>query len=255
MSMKILTLTTDFGREDFYLSLFKGLILSRLSDVSIVDVSHETEPFHIQTAAYNLKNAWKHFPENSLHVLRVGESARKAGRFLAMKVQQQYFLLPDNGVITLMFDQLPVTIIALQNKDKSVSNSVFLANAIAHILKQNDIESLGEETTHFQERISQQPILSTNYIRGIVQHIDRYGNVITNIDDTLFYDQVDEREFEIMTRAVSFHKIMPSYASVQPGNKLACFNSAGYLQLSINQGNAAELFGLSISDTIQIDFL
>lgn len=253
MSMKILSLTSDFGSKDFYLAAFKGLIYRELDNVSIIDISHDTPPYEIQSAAYNLKNTWPLFPEQSLHVFRVGESNQKEGRYLCIKKENQFFILPDNGVITLIFENVTSKIIALQKENEAISSSAFLAKAIAHILKAQEVESLGKETTNFQERITQQPILSQSYIRGVVQHVDRYGNVVTNITKELFESQIDDSEFVIETRAEKFYKIKPSYFSVSPGTKLATFNSAGFLQISINHGNASDLFGLSIGDVIQID--
>ena len=255
MSMKILSLTSDFGSKDFYLAAFKGLIYRELENVSIVDVSHDTPAYDIQSSAYNLKNAWPSFPKHTLHLFRVGESNQKAGRFLCFMVEEQFFILPDNGVIKLIFDKIPSTIIALKKEDANQSTSNFLVKVMAHVFSAIEIESLGEETTNYVERISQNPILSPNYIRGNVQHIDRYGNVITNISKELFEDQIENSAFEIFTRREKFSKIVSSYSSVSPGTKLAIFNAAGFLQLSINQGNASELFGISLGDTIQIDLL
>ena len=254
MSMKILSLTSDFGSKDFYLASFKGELYSEIEGLSIIDISHHTPAFDIQAAAYNLKNAWPKFPDQSLHIFRVGESTQKEGRYLCFNHYNHFFILPDNGVLTLLFAKLPSKIIALQQENKSQSKSLFLARAASHVFSAYEIENLGDETTNFEERIVQQPILSKNYIRGVVQQVDRYGNVITNVTKELFTSQIEDKEFEISTRTERFTKIVPSYASVSPGSKMATFNSAGFVQLSINHGNASELFGLSIGDTIQIDF-
>lgn len=255
MPMRILTLTTDFGTKDYYLSAFKGLILSQLNKIHMVDISHEIEAFNIQSAAYNLRNSWQNFPPKSLHVCRVGESVTKQNRYLAFEFEKHYFLLPDNGIITLILDKYPKKVFVLLKEIEEQSNSDFLSKAIAHILKNDNLDGLGNETTNYQERIDQKPILSSVYIRGVVQHIDRYGNLITNIDRELFESHHGNREFEVLTRAVSFRRIAKNYASVPPGEKLCCFNSSGFLQLSINQGNAHELFGLHVADIIQVDFL
>lgn len=251
--MKTITLTSDFGTKDFYLSAFKGLIYSYLDDVAIVDISHETQPYDLQNAAYNLQNAWHHFPAKSIHCLRVSESQQRKGRFLVFEKDEHFFILPDNGVITLLFQKLPITIIAAQKEENS-SNSKFIAKIIAHIAKTSSIVEIGEETSQYQERIAQQPILSSNYIRGIVQYIDRFGNAITNIEGDLFQNQLAQREFVLTTRMAQFKRLSASYHDVSPGEALLSCNNAGFLQICMNQGNAANLLGLRLGDIVQVDF-
>lgn len=253
--MKILTLTSDFGVQDFYLSSFKGLIYSKLLDLSIVDISHSTPAFQLEPAVFNLSLAWKNFPKGTLHCFRVGEGSLKIERFLACEIEDQFFILPDNGVIRMLFPtQLPQKIIAIENSIEGRSTGEFLANIIAHILTDQAIDALGNETTLYKEMITQQPIVSADYIRGVVEYVDIYGNLITNISQELFEHKRQDRDFLIETRAVNFKKINTHYSQVQPSDELCLFNSAKFLQLSINQGNASELLGIGRKDTIQIDF-
>lgn len=253
--MTFLTLTTDFGQSSFYLASFKGLLYSNCESVQIVDISHETKPYDIEQASFQLKNSWKNFPEKTVHILRVGEARGKNNRFVAIERENHFFLMPDVGLISLLFDIPPREVVNLQNEQENVNTGTFLAKVAHHILQFHTLEGLGEFSSNYKESLSRKPAISPAFIRGSVAHIDRYGNVITNITKQLFDRQSGGREFQIKLRAATFRKLNTSFQRVPSGEKLCKFNSENLLQLSIRDGSASELLGISLGNTIQIDFL
>jgi S-adenosylmethionine hydrolase len=256
--MQIVTLPTDFGTKDYYAAYLKGRILSGGIPVTIVDVTHQIEAYNIVQAAYMLRNAYPAFPKGTIHLLSVNNFYDVNPRFLAVQHQGHYFIASDNGVFSLLFDGLPDEMYEL-NIDTALSvqqlNELFAA-AVGQILQAKPIAEIGTLTSKRLERISIQPIIGKSYIRGTVNHIDAFGNVILNIDRSLFERVGQGRAFELyFKRFDPICCISDKYSDQSEGEILCLFNSSGLLEIAVNSGQAASLFSLSVDDTIQIDFL
>lgn len=253
--MAFLTLTTDFGQANFYLASFKGLLYSNYDALKIVDISNDIKAYDVLNASFYLKSCWKSFPKGTLHLFRVGETQVRNSRYVVLERDGHFFLLPDVGVVTLLFEFPPRELILVRNEQKDVSTGEFLAKLVKHILTHQSIEELGHYTSNYNERYPKKPIASPSHIRGVVAHVDHYGNLITNISRQLFERQAKGRDFQIELRVTIFRKIRNSFQEVQSGEQICKFNSEGLLQLSIRNGSAAGLFGISKDQYIQIDFL
>lgn len=256
--MNIVTLTTDFGDKDHYVGMLKGRILSQGIPIIFADICHHIEPYNIMQAAFTLKNVYKSFPEETIHVVTVNNYYAEAYRFLAVKHKGHYFLGPDNGLFSLLFGrdlshayQLPVA----WDKDDAPEVSAHFAKAIKHIIQEQGVEKIGQKVSNILQRLSLQPILSKNQIKGSVIHIDNYKNVILNISRCLFLRGQKGRQFEIyFKRFDSIKQISQQYSDVPTGEVLCMFNSADFLEIAVNMGKAATLFGLNIDDGVQINF-
>lgn len=252
--MTTITLTSDFGLKDHYLAKLKGLLISQLKELRIIDISNEIDLFNIQMAAFQVKQSWESFPQSTIHFIWVGDQYRSKTRWIACKHNGHFFVLPNNGLITLILSQSPEQVVVI-DKSESDSQMKFLVKCIAQIADEKSILGIGEPTTGYLERLVQKPIVSKNLIRGQIQYIDHFGNLVTNIEKSLFDDQKEaEDHFEIITRAIQIFRLKSSYSEEEPGEVLALFNSSGFLQISINQGNASELLGLRVGDPVQIEF-
>lgn len=255
--MNIVTLTTDFGLKDYYAAYLKGRILSTVQEITIIDVTHQVDAYNIAQAAYMLRNAYGAFPKNSIHILSVNNFYGTEPRFLAVYHNGHYFIAADNGVFSLLFDELPDSMYELSVEgDLSVQNlNDLFAKALGHIVEKKPFHEIGTATTKRLERISIQPIIGKNYIRGSVNHIDAFGNVILNIDRNLFERVGQGRSFELyFKRFDPICEMSKKYSDQTEGEILCLFNSSGLLEIAVNSGQAAALFGLSVEDTIQIDF-
>lgn len=253
---KIVTLTTDFGRQDYYLALLKGALLSNNPEINIVDITHEIKNYDIVRAAFIFKNAWKHFPEGSIHLVNVNDSTREPS-YITFEKNGHFFIGPDNGLFSLVFRERPEKIYRLipQNGQNFDANDIFSA-AISHISTSGGLYNIGEVLDSWLSRISFQPVTGPNHIRGAVIHIDNYDNVITNIDKALFEKIGKGREFKLTFKGHDpILKISEFYHQAPIGEVLCLFNSADHLEVAINLGNAAGLLGFDIEDTVQIDFL
>lgn len=256
--MAIITLTTDWGLKDYYVGAVKGAILSQLPEARIIDITHEVPPFDILKASYILKNSYINFPKGSIHVIAVNSQASADIAYLIVKYNDHYFIGADNGIFSLMLGGKPDKIVEISVKNDR-SNHTFpskdiFAQAACHLARGGTIEVIGTPKTNWEERIHHQPVTDKNIIKGNVIYIDSYENVITNINERLFDDIGQGRPFRIIFKTYYIDTICKSYNEVVHGERLALFNSTDNLELAINQGNAAGLLGLKISDMVRIEF-
>ncbi|MCH2084938.1 MAG: SAM-dependent chlorinase/fluorinase [Saprospiraceae bacterium] len=254
--MPIVTITSDFGWHDFYLPILKGAILTKNDQIKLVDITHDIEPYDIVQAAYIFKNTWHHFPKGSIHLISVNDYYQKDCRYLACEYGEHFFIAPDNGLFSLIFENtIPAMFeLSLPKGDHFPIVSAY-ANAIGKLSNALPMNEIGSSTKEKLERITLRPVISPHQIRGSVIHIDRYGNVITNITKTLFEEIQNNRKFKIFFKRHDPIKHLSShYHDVGIGELLCLFNHAQQLEIAVNMGEASTLFGLQVEDTIQIDF-
>lgn len=247
--MPILTLTSDIGHKDFLVGAIKGQILQVNEAFQIVDISHDLTPFNYPQAAYVCRNAIRHFPEESFHMILMNLYHTKPEYLLIARFGQQYLGIADNGLLSMIAEGVPeeITAIALdrtQNRNTLYCAKV-MAEAFTDLLSGKTLQKIGDPTVSIQVKNPLKPLLGNNYIEGQIIFIDHFENVIVNITREEFEEQRRGRSFKIVfKRDEVIDKISESYADVNEGEKLALFNSASYLEIAINKGNAAGLFGL-----------
>lgn len=258
--MQIVTLTTDFGLQDYYVPVLKGTMLSRHRTLNIVDISHQIKHHDIVQAAFVLKNAWAAFPEGTIHVLSANNFGGERGRFLTFKYEKHIFIGPDNGIFTLVFPKLTTQTQTIEIVEIPFVGLNFehvrlaIANAVSHIASGAALNLLGNPVQDILQRITFQPVIAPSQIRGAVIYVDHYDNIVSNITRELFEKVGRGRSFQLFfKRHDPILKLSQHYNDVSIGETLCLFNS-DYLEVAINMGKAAEMFGLKIEDTIQIDF-
>lgn len=273
--MSIITLTTDFGTKDHFVGAVKGAIYSSISDVKIVDISHRISPFNITETAYILKNAYKNFPKGTIHIVGVDSELNDENKHIAMLLNEHYFVCPDNGLISLIASEInPSKIVEINIHDRlETSFSVLdvFVQVAAHISRGGTLEVIGKPLETYKKIYELQPKVDQNKIIGNVIYIDNYGNVISNITEKLFKEIGKGRNFTLRASRYTFKKINHKYSdiidfSLEPkhrksdGDKLAIFNSAGFIEIAIYKSNlttvggASSLLGLDYRDSITIEF-
>jgi S-adenosyl-L-methionine hydrolase (adenosine-forming) len=255
--MPIVTFTTDLGWRDYYVALIKGAILCQNEFLNLVDVSHGIDQYNIVQGAFVLGNAYANFPKGTIHVLFVSNEDSKNQRYLAFKHNDHYFLGPDNGIFTLMFQKMPEPVFLLPYPTHSAYplKDIF-AHAIHHISRDIALSFIGEPAGELVARINLKPVVSKHQIRGTVMYIDHFENVITNITADLFEKTRKNRLFSVLfKRNESISDISKHYYDVPVGETLCKFDAAGYLEISIHMGKAASFHNLQIDDTVQITFI
>ncbi|MBK8489859.1 MAG: SAM-dependent chlorinase/fluorinase [Saprospirales bacterium] len=255
--MTYITLTTDLGEQDYYAGALKGAILQQCPAVQLIDITHVIPSHDIVRGAFILKNAFTHFPEGTIHLVNVHNFYTDTPRLLVIHHQGHFFLGPDNGIFSLVFDQLPTQVRMLENTgDGLLSYQQAYAKAIGQLIGGTPLEELGQPGDGISERILLRPVVSPGQIRGTVIHVDKFENVIVNVTRELFEQVRKDRDFALyFKRHEPITELSASYCDVPLGEVLCLFNSAGYLEIAIHMGKASSLLGLHVDDAVRIDFL
>jgi S-adenosylmethionine hydrolase len=247
--MPILTLTSDIGLKDFLVGAIKGQILQVNESFNLVDIAHQLTPFNYPQAAYVCRNTYKNFPAETFHLVLVNLFDNKPEHLLLARHKNQYIGIADNGLLTMILEGPPEQVVAIP-LEKSIQKTALyyaavFAQAFTDLLSGVPLEKIGAPDIKIQEKNPLRPMLGTNWIEGQIIFIDHYENVVVNITREEFEEQRKGRGFKIVfKRDEVIDKIGETYADAQEGEKMAIFNSAGYLEIAINKGNAAGLFGL-----------
>ncbi|HEX7845419.1 MAG TPA: SAM-dependent chlorinase/fluorinase [Chitinophagaceae bacterium] len=247
--MPLLTLTSDIGQQDYLVSAVKAQLLNINPEFTIVDVSHTIAPFNYPQAAYVCRSAIKNFPEYSYHIILVNLFEKKPEQLLLAFHNSQYFLCADNGLLTMILEDKPEMVIGIPLDRTAIKNTIYctsvMGKTIDQLVKGESIRSIGVPDVEYSIKNHLRPLLGNDWIEGQIIFIDNFENVIVNITHEQFEEQRRGRSFRIVfKRDEVIERISESYADVSEGDKLALFNSAGYLEIAINKGNAAGLFGL-----------
>jgi S-adenosyl-L-methionine hydrolase (adenosine-forming) len=255
--MAIITLTTDWGYTDYFLAAVKGSILKRTPQVQIIDICHEVPHFDLVFCAFTLKNTWHTFPEGTVHIIGVNSMASDEEPFLVVSHQGHYFIGTDNGIFSLILDEMPVKMRKLENIPLSSfpTRDIFVPVA-CHLAGKGKFDELGEPYDKINEKILLRPVTEEKAIRGNVTYVDSFKNLVTNISRELFESVGQGKSFQLFFRSFeySIEQISELYTDVPEGEKLAFFNSAGFLEIAINKGPAATLLGVKFGDYIRIEF-
>ncbi len=247
--MPILTLTSDIGEQDFLAGAMKGQLLQSNSNFNIIDITHSLSPFNYPQAAYVCRNAIRNFSEGTFHLILVNMFDEKPEHLLLAQHNGHYIGCADNGLLTMVLEEVPQKVVALPLGKVDQKNTLYcisvFGKAFNEIINGKILEETGDASVSIRVKNPLKPLLGNNWIEGQIIFIDNFENVIVNISKEEFEEQRKGRSFTIVfKRDEVIDKISETYADVPEGEKLALFNSAGYLEIAINKGNAAGLFGL-----------
>ena len=275
--MSIITLTTDFGHKDYFVSVTKAALLQETPKSTIVDISHDISPFNHTEAAYILKNAYKNFPKGSIHIVGVDSELSPENNHIVMAYDGHYFIGANNGIFSLLLEENKYDKLIEINIHNTVLSSfpvldVFVKVA-AHLTRNGSIDIVGRSFDGLKEMTGVRPVIheSGRQLIGSVIYIDNFGNVVTNIKKSLFTEVQKARSFTIYAQSVKFTSIYDSYTEAinfdipkkdreEDGKKIALWNAAGHLELAIYKsnpskvGSANSLFGLDFRTPITVEF-
>lgn len=258
--MPVITLTSDWNNQDFYVAAAKGRILRMNPSVQIIDISHKIKTFNTSQAAFVLRNSYHAFPPGSIHLIFVNSEADNNDSWLIVKSDGHYFIGNDNGVFSLILGGKSELIIKLSPPEKQLSRSFssleIFTDAASRIISGTKIEELGTKLSQYMERIPLRATIEEDAITGSVIYIDSYENAITNISKDLFERISKGRKFNIFVQSKHYKisDLNQIYSEVPSGELLALFNSLNLLEIAINNGNVAQLLNLDLSSTIRVEF-
>lgn len=254
--MQIVTLTTDFGNKDYYTAMLKGTMLRQNVALNLVDITHQIPKYDLVRAAFVLKNAWRSFPEKTIHIITVNDLPQGSQQFLAAYYKNHYFVGPNNGIFSLLFEETPAEVYELPFEGKSSFPLVeIMAQAVGYLAEGKDFTQIGRPVQEMMQRLTLHPVVSPSQLRGSVIYIDDYENVVVNIHRELFEQVRNGRDFKLyFKRNNPLTKVCEFYFDVPVGEPFCRFNTTNYLEIAVNMGKASSLFNLKLDDTIQIDF-
>jgi S-adenosylmethionine hydrolase len=261
VTAKIITLTTDFGLRDPYVAEMKAAILSICSDAVTVDVSHEIEKFNIRMGAYVLASAAPHFPKGTVHVAVVDPGVGTQRLSLLIQTKQGVFVGPDNGLLLLAAErQGIISIREITNTKLMLSpvSSTFhardvFAPAAAHLAKGVPPAEFGPEIGAVVNPEFAKVKRVKGALAGEILHVDGFGNIITNLsEEELASLHVKGQVHLGLPNCEVTLKLSKTYAEAKPEEALALIGSHGYVEIAVNQGNAAEKFNAKPGDRIRL---
>jgi len=247
--MPLLTLTSDFGISDPMVGVVKGEILKVNEGFNIIDITHEIAPFNFMQAAYLCKSIFTNYPPESFHLVLVNLFDAPVEHVLLIKHKNQYLGILDNGLITMVLDEIPkefVKLLVPASQKTRVGGLIQIwLEAFSSISSGKSITQVGLPLDQLVQKSLMKSYISSQYIEGQVLMIDRFNNVVVNITIHEFEEARRGRRFKIvLLRDAFIEEISTTYSDVPEGEKLARFNESGYLEIAINKGFAAPLFGL-----------
>ncbi|MBN2681319.1 MAG: SAM-dependent chlorinase/fluorinase [Bacteroidales bacterium] len=254
--MSIITLTTDWGNDGYYISAVKGLIYGKNPETRIIDISHSLPLFSVVQAAFILRNTFRNFPEGTIHIIGINSENTKTHPHIILKYEGHFFIGSDNGIFGLLLESSPELIVALEEKETTFPELDVFTQAAIFLINGRKPEELGEIKDDYYRLYDILPTIGNNLINGKVIHIDSFGNAITNISKELFEEVGTGKKFDIFmqSNAYKLNKISKKYVETPEGEFLAVFNSCNLLELAINKGKIAELIKLSTNSVIRIKF-
>ncbi len=258
---RVITLLTDFGTQDYFVASMKGVILSIVNDVHIVDISHDVPPQDIKRAAMILWACYKYFPRGTIHVVVVDPGVGTARKPLLIVTRNYFFVGPDNGVLVPAAEDdgiIEVYEIDPEKVSRGRISTTFhgrdiFAPAAAYLALGLSPEDIGHRcSTYVKLELEKPRKISENEYEAQVVYIDRFGNVYTNMRE----EHLAKRPRKVTVRLPDGRTVeMPfvrAYGDVEPGKELALINSEGFLELSINYGNFSNKYGLKPLDRVVI---
>ncbi len=254
---RIITLTTDFGLSDGFVGMMKGVILTINPDATIIDITHDIAPQNVEQGAFLFANAAKYFPADTVHVVVVDPGVGSARRAIAAKEGETFFVAPDNGILASVFR--PSSSVVHLDKPAywlpRVSNTFhgrdIFAPVGAHLSLGVPLEVLGAPIDDWVRLLHATAVRAGDEITGHVVHIDRFGNIVTNIGEELL-SGVDRAWVVVRVGGRVVRGLRLSYSDGARGDVIALISSSWQLELAMREGSAAQALGVHIGDPVAI---
>jgi S-adenosyl-L-methionine hydrolase (adenosine-forming) len=258
--LSTITLITDFGLQDGYVGVMKGVMASINPSANVIDISNTIAAQDIFQAACVLNNSYSYFPSGTIHVVVVDPGVGSERKNLCLKTEDYLFLAPDNGVLSFVVSKEKSPSIREITNSKfflpEISNTFhgrdIFAPVAAHLSKGVSHKELGNRINKIKEISLPKPILSPDgELTAEIIYVDSFGNLITNVNEDIFDRmKVGKERASISVGRKRINGICSSYSDVGDGEALAIFGSSGYLEISVNQGSAGGILKLKKGDKL-----
>src|SRR6056297_43025 len=255
----VITLTTDFGIQDHYVGAMKAVLISISENARLIDISHQIPPQDIMAGAWVVRNSAMLFPPGSVHLVVVDPGVGTRRKPIAIKIEDQYFVGPDNGIFSLITDQYEYEGVELTNRgfwQKNPSSTFhgrdIFAPVAAHLANGVKLSELGRPIEKLQTYRWAVPISDKDGVQGWIVHIDHFGNLISNIPASMIREAGDGANIKIYVGNTIFNTMVSTFGDVPDGEPAAYIGSSGMLEIAINKGDAREMLGVEKGAQISI---
>jgi S-adenosylmethionine hydrolase len=256
----VIALLTDFGLRDHYAGTMKGVILGICPEAALVDVSHDVPAHDVEAAALELAAAYKYFPAGTIFLTVVDPGVGSARRGLAAEAGDYRFVAPDNGVLTLVFrETAPKKVVELTERryarptvSRTFEGRDRFAPAAAWLAKGVQLAALGRPVPDYQRLDVPSPDADAEEVRGVVLRVDRFGNLVTNIDRRLVERFAQGSAVEIDAGGQRITRVVATYADLPKEGAGALFGSTDHLELAASSASAAERLSLGRGAPVRI---
>ena len=257
----VIALLSDFGSKDHYVGTMKAVILGICPDVTLVDITHEIAPHDVLDGALELAAAYRFFPAGTIFLAVVDPGVGSARRGIAAEVGDYRFISPDNGLLTAVIrDVPPRKIVELTERryarptvSRTFEGRDRFAPAAAWLSKGVHLSAFGRPVTDYHLLDLPKPVLDGATLRGAVVRIDRFGNVVTNLDRRSCERLADGGGgLQLTVRDHSIARIVSTYADIPAGDLAALFGSTDTLEVAAQETSAAERLGVAVGDPVEL---
>ena len=260
MANAFITLTTDYGTNDHLVGTLKGVILKINPEVTIVDITHNVTPFDLLDGALTIGSAYSYFPPKTVHVVVVDPGVGTERRPLLVSAQNQYFVAPDNGVLSVIYEREKENLVVrhanvehyyLQPVSKTFHGRDIFAPVAAWLTKGWQTPSMGDEISDFKRFAFPRPKEADGAVKGAVLRADTFGNLITNFRaEDLPESALKDGAIKLQVGTHAVTRLVDTFASGNNGEAIAYMGSSGYLEIGMNKANAARTLGLARGATV-----
>ena len=259
MARPVVALLSDFGLRDHYVGTMKGVMLGIHPDLLLVDISHDIQPHDVLAGGLALAACYRYFPLGTIFLTVVDPGVGSARRGLAADSGEYRFVAPDNGILSPVLDEqrrwravdltearyarAPVSR-TFEGRDRFAPAAAWLASGV-------DIGALGPEVTDLCRLALPAVVVEAGTIRGEIIHVDRFGNLVTNIDRRTF-DGVGSGPPDVLAGGRHIARVVSTYAEIARGEICALFGSDERLEIAANGASAAALLDLGRGASVHV---
>lgn len=260
MARPVIALLSDFGTRDHYAGTMKAVALGICPEATLVDITHDVPAHDVLTAALELAASYRYFPPGTVFLTVVDPGVGSARRGIAAETADFRFVAPDNGVLTAVLRETPprrvVELTERRYARPTVSRTFEgrdrFAPAAAWLAKGIELTALGRPAGDYVKIDIPAPDVSTERITGQVLRVDRFGNLVTNIDRKTFEKLAQAGAIQIVAGDRPVARFVSTYMEAAPGEVCALLGSTDQVEIAINAGSAAEGLGLTRGSPVTI---
>ena len=256
----VIALLSDFGTRDHYAGTIKGVIIGICPDVTLVDITHEITPHDVVEGALQLAASCRYFPAGTIFLAIVDPGVGSTRRGIAAEAGDYRFVAPDNGVLTAVFHEVaPKRVVELTERryarptvSRTFEGRDRFAPAAAWLAKGIQLSALGRPVTNYHQLEIPQADVNETRLAGVVMLVDRFGNLVTNIDRRTFEAFARGHGVTLNVGGQPAAGVVATYSDIRAGEVCGLFGSSDHLEFAVNGGSAADALGVGRGARVEI---